>query len=66
MIFFTGSDTSPPLGFEPLPTLAFHTDSLPTASTCINQLVLPLHNCYEDFKKHMLIGLKYHGGFGLQ
>ena len=68
LVFFSGTDRIPPMGFEKYPTLTFIHDAkavLPTASTCDIQLRLPTRfHVYDDFKQHMLLGLKGHDGFG--
>ena len=66
MIFFSGAAKPPPLGFPEKPTLQFDTDNIyPTSSTCALVLTLPTkYSCYEEFKRAMFVGLKFHGGFG--
>lgn len=66
LIFFTGADQPPPLGFPTTPRLTFVEDVLASASTCALRLTLPLeHKSYESFKQAMILSLKGHGGFGL-
>ncbi|KAF5278245.1 hypothetical protein FQR65_LT15734 [Abscondita terminalis] len=60
LVFSTGADTIPPLGFEQDPTLCFlYDDSLfPTANTCGLQLRLPTcHKTYDDFVYYMRFGI---------
>ena len=67
MIFYSGTDKMPPLGFPHKSKLEFDDDNIyPTASTCSLTLVLPTkyYMDYDSFKNSMYIGLKYHGGFG--
>lgn len=65
LVFFTGADSVPPLGY-PTAFLRFHDDSdFPTASTCAISLTLPIkHEHFTDFKRSMDIALSMHGGFG--
>lgn len=69
LIFFTGAERVPVLGFELVPKLSFLESSplrlLPTASTCSLELRLPTydHN-YITFKEYMSVGLKGCEGFG--
>ena len=69
LVFFTGADREPPLGFSPQPTLTFLDDNnhdiLPTSSTCSLELRLPVHHSYSSFKDAMISAVKGHGGFGL-
>lgn len=68
LVFFTGAENEPPLGFTPKPSLTFlhHlSDILPTASTCSLQLRLPTRLSYDAFRDGMINALKGHGGFGL-
>ena len=69
LIFFTGADRVPLLGFDGQPCLTFlHdvNDSYPTASTCSLELRLPTkHRRYREFRDNMISGLKGHGGFGV-
>ena len=67
LIFFTGSDKIPPLGFIPSPSIAFNNDNdYPTSSTCALSLILPTKYCdYSTFKEKVTFGFQNHGGFGL-
>lgn len=67
LIFFPGSDTIPPAGLPEKPILKFNESLIyPTASTCLLQLVLPTrHQHYVEFKQHLNVAFKEHGGFGL-
>ena len=65
LIFFTGADRVPPLGFPQTPTLHFlGNDALyPTASTCSLMLRLPTrYSTYDAFKDTMTEGLLCNGG----
>jgi hypothetical protein len=63
LIFATGLDTIPPLGFEPTPSLTFgHGEDVaiddirrqfPIAHTCTNSLRIPLIATYDKFKENM-------------
>lgn len=65
LIFFSGTDREPPLGFHPDPKLAFSDEDLATASTCDLRICLPIkHTTYEQFKTKMILSLKGHDGFG--
>ena len=66
VVFFSGSNRVPPLGFDYSPTLSFDEDSVfPISSTCALSLVLPSgYNEYEVFKEKAHYGCKNHGGFG--
>ncbi|XP_031333130.1 G2/M phase-specific E3 ubiquitin-protein ligase-like [Photinus pyralis] len=61
LIFITGADTIPPLGFPLQPKILFghETNSLyPKANTCALQLELPVvHSDYDSFKKSMEFGI---------
>ena len=65
IIFFSGADGIPPLGFNHSPSLHFlETDAVfPTSSTCSLQLRLPTqYNTYETFKDAMKEVLFGNGG----
>ncbi|XP_036419877.1 G2/M phase-specific E3 ubiquitin-protein ligase-like isoform X2 [Colossoma macropomum] len=65
LIFSTGCDSIPPLGFSPLPSLEFEECSAyPTANTCDNILRVPIKTTYEDFKLAMDFGIRNAAGFG--
>ncbi len=66
LIFFTGSDREPPLGFLLSPTLEFtHNTPLANASTCSLIIRLPTSNSatYDAFKEKMIMSFLGHGGF---
>lgn len=67
LIFFTGSDEEPLLGYPHDPVLNFNKEKhYPTASTCAIELTLPTrYPDYQTFKSSMDYGLLNHGGFGL-
>jgi len=62
LIFCTGSDTVPALGFEPEPSITFghdvddddYTALYPVANTCTNNLRLPILVSYDKFSSNML------------
>ncbi|MBN3294428.1 G2E3 ligase, partial [Polypterus senegalus] len=66
LIFATGSDSVPPLGFFPEPSLEFlHCKSkFPLANTCDCILRIPLTNNYTNFKNNMNFGIRNSPGFG--
>ena len=69
LIFASGADHIPLLGYENSPTLEFvhnETKVLPTASTCDVQLRLPTThgNNYQKFKEMMMMAILGHDGFG--
>ena len=69
LVFFTGADAVPLMGFPIDCTLSFNRDIVyPTASTCALEMTLPTryHDNYELFKQKMVQGLLWHGGFGKQ
>ncbi len=66
MVFFSGAQQEPPLGFREKPTLCFIEGNLATASTCSLKLRLPFHHeDYKSFFKYMTLSLKGHNRFGL-
>uniref|UniRef100_A0A3P8S6T4 HECT domain-containing protein n=1 Tax=Amphiprion percula TaxID=161767 RepID=A0A3P8S6T4_AMPPE len=57
LVFFTGCDNIPALGFSPKPSLEFINHSrFPVANTCDNILRIPLHASYTAFKHDMDFG----------
>lgn len=67
LIFFSGTDRVPPLGFHVQPTLAFnHGARLATASTCDLQLRIPTSHgiSYPNFKEAIILSIKGNDGFG--
>ena len=66
MVFATGCNEIPLLGFERQPRLQFgRNDMLPTAATCGPLLSLPLKVCsYEEFSKNMTFAITCSFGFG--
>ena len=67
LVFFSGSDTIPPLGYDVKPVLKFdHTAVFPTAQTCGLQFHLPTKYSKPDmFRERMSYGITNNGGFGL-
>ena len=57
LVFATGADTIPALGFDPQPTITFGHDvevtdftaAYPVANTCTNTLRLPVLPSYDEF-----------------
>lgn len=71
LVFFTGADRIPPLGFSKVPKVTFLHSNVTTlkfctASTCDLQLRLPTCHGedYEAFKDAMIMSLKGNDGFG--
>ena len=68
LVFFSGSDRIPPMGFDRHPTPHFLHEAkevLPTASTCDIQLRIPTcHTEYDQFREYMVLGMKSNDGFG--
>lgn len=69
MIFLTGSETVPPLGYGDVnPAIVFtDDDQLPTVSTCSLSLCFPRHNMptnYDEFKARMNLVILGSHGFG--
>jgi hypothetical protein len=66
LVYVSGADHVPPLGFKNI--VFIHTEGrcLPTASACDIQLRLPtIHGSnYQRFKEMMVMALKSHDGFG--
>uniref|UniRef100_A0A3B4H4I7 HECT domain-containing protein n=1 Tax=Pundamilia nyererei TaxID=303518 RepID=A0A3B4H4I7_9CICH len=54
LVFCTGCDSIPALGFSPKPILEFVTNCrFPVANTCENILRIPVHAVYTTFKSDM-------------
>ena len=77
VVFSTGADDVPPLGFDPHPEVTFqhepqfgicrtYISRFPLASTCANRLMLPLSKTYNDFKVDMEDGILQAPGFGFE
>uniref|UniRef100_A0A3P8S6Z3 HECT domain-containing protein n=1 Tax=Amphiprion percula TaxID=161767 RepID=A0A3P8S6Z3_AMPPE len=65
LVFFTGCDSIPALGFSPKPSLEFINHSrFPVANTCDNILRIPLHASYTAFKHDMDFAIRNSPGFG--
>lgn len=69
LVFFTGADYPPPMGFQKKTELKFLDNEkekiLPIASTCALTLWLPIiHNNYNDFKTALCRGILENDGFG--
>ncbi|XP_076126782.1 G2/M phase-specific E3 ubiquitin-protein ligase-like [Alosa pseudoharengus] len=69
LVFATGSNDVPPVGFSPSPSVEFLHDGngrFPIANTCINCLRLPIHNTYTDFRTNIEFALTNTQGFGME
>ncbi|XP_077864045.1 G2/M phase-specific E3 ubiquitin-protein ligase-like, partial [Saccoglossus kowalevskii] len=70
IVFATGLDDIPALGFSPSPTLEFNEGKedtnmvLQMTNTCYNILRIPLVKSYKIFKDSMEFGLLNSAGFG--
>ncbi|XP_053380734.1 G2/M phase-specific E3 ubiquitin-protein ligase-like [Mercenaria mercenaria] len=69
LVFATGGNNVPYLGFSPDPSIEFVYDSgeknFPQANTCSVVLRLPTVNSYEQFKENMDFGILNSPGFGM-
>lgn len=64
LVFATGHDSPPDLGFTPAPSLEFISGSkFPLANTC--EIRITLKDTYEEFKIDMGFGIKKSPGFGM-
>ena len=66
LVFATGANHIPPMGFDKKITLSFdHATLYPIASTCSLSLYLPVRFVeYEEFKAAMIKGVVSGFGFG--
>lgn len=67
LVFLSGADRVPPLGFEKQPTVTFLRDGkFATASTCSLELRLPTQygSQYAKFREAMVMSLMDNDGFG--
>lgn len=69
LVFATGTNDEPALGFYPEPAVDFlqtHPDcALPRSSTCENVIRIPtIHLTFEQFCDRMSFGIKNSPGFG--
>lgn len=77
LVFVTGADCIPPLGFDPQPMVEFLHDAIPSidgkthyvskypvTSTCSNTIMLPLSETYDIFKFHLEDAIIMSPGFG--
>lgn len=63
--FITGTTHVPPLGFEHNPEIEFsYENPLPSASTCLLKLYLPVANSRIDFKRKFTFAVFNAIGFG--
>ena len=62
--FVTGTTRVPPLGFDKKPEIEFSNDPLPSASTCLLQLHLPLSQSSMEFEKKCTFSIFNAIGFG--
>ncbi|XP_029454866.1 G2/M phase-specific E3 ubiquitin-protein ligase [Rhinatrema bivittatum] len=51
--FATGTDSVPPVGFDPVPVIEFLHGKFPVGNSSINCLGLPVTNTYKEFKEAM-------------
>ncbi|XP_034550588.1 G2/M phase-specific E3 ubiquitin-protein ligase-like [Notolabrus celidotus] len=68
LVFASGADRVPALGFSPHPTLTFIHETgrnYPEANTCLVNLKLPIHDTYVQFTKFMCEGIIQAPTFGL-
>ncbi|XP_056615096.1 G2/M phase-specific E3 ubiquitin-protein ligase-like [Triplophysa dalaica] len=68
LIFASGADRIPALGFTPQPTISFIHEigrNYPEANTCLVKLKLPIHETYENFTKYMFEGIIQSPTFGM-
>lgn len=71
LIFATGADCIPPLGFIPMPLIRFWEHVRPRSNTCDNTIYLPLFSNsvdeveYEEFKDKMDDGILNSPSFGI-
>ena len=67
LVFITGSDRVPPLGFDLKITVTFaHSGRFCTSSTCDLQFCIPVcyGENYQKFEEAMVMALKDNDGFG--
>ena len=65
MMFFSGADKEPPLGFAEKPRLEFIEGDFAMASACLPTLWISFcHRDYTSFVKSMTLPLIGHDGFG--
>ena len=66
LVFFSGANCVPPLGFPRQPKVVFLDGAvLCTSSTCDITLRLPTgHDEYESFKDAIILSIKGNDGFG--
>uniref|UniRef100_A0A3Q4H5L9 HECT domain-containing protein n=1 Tax=Neolamprologus brichardi TaxID=32507 RepID=A0A3Q4H5L9_NEOBR len=65
LVFCTGCDSIPALGFSPKPSLEFITNCrFPVSNTCENILRIPVHAVYTTFKSDMDFAIRNSPGFG--
>lgn len=71
LVFATGADSIPPMGFLPSPTVEFWDNIHPRSNACANVMVLPLHLqdglslSYDKFRDLMDRGILNAPCFGL-
>ena len=54
LIFVTGAQVPPTLGFDTQPKISFVDEAFPSANTCATTLRLPtIYETYEEFKEKM-------------
>ena len=62
--FITGTTCVPPLGFDSEIEIEFCDDALPSASTCLLKLYLPLTDDSRELKKNIAFAIFNAIGFG--
>lgn len=68
LIFISGCDHEPPLGFQQKGHLRFNNDpqaKFATSSTCDLTLIVPIALDYLEFKQMMVNSLLLYSGFGM-
>lgn len=65
LVFFSGSNNIPPIGYDKQPVLMFVDGPLATASTCDAQLRIPIrHGNYTKFQEALILSIHGSDGFG--
>jgi hypothetical protein len=65
--FATGRSSAPILGYRQEPSIDFKKGKFPKASTCANNLYLPLYSSsnLDEFCNNLIFAIKNSPGFGL-
>lgn len=65
LMFMTGTNAIPPLGFDEIPVIEFDLErNLPRSSTCSLKIFLPGAANKEEFKKNITRGVFESVGYG--